>query len=187
MKLTVKKETVIKLFEAMGFKTAKDWNDSRLLRKVKELPELVEEVKIKNPNAKKLLKKLMAAEEVVFAGGGKEKKEKVEPECPSEVAMRKTAKKKPKKKTVTKKKRKVAKKKKTKTKEEPKIEKDAFGSRLGSKQAALNKCLSNKPQSMKELITKAKIKITLYNHLNRLVEKGAVKKNDKCQYFIPKK
>ena len=53
---------------------------------------------------------------------------------------------------------------------------DNFGSRAGSKLALVNAQLSLEPQSMKQLIDKAGVEQTCYNHLNHLVELGLVVK-----------
>ena len=68
-------------------------------------------------------------------------------------------------------------------KKDPKIQEkfghDPFGSRLGSDAAKFNKCLGKKPKTMKELTTEAGISITMYNHVNRLVEEGFAVKEGK--------
>jgi predicted transcriptional regulator len=57
--------------------------------------------------------------------------------------------------------------------------KDRFGSRIGTNNAKVNACLSNKPKTMAELTKEAKIEGTVYTHLGNLIEKGIVEKSEK--------
>lgn len=55
---------------------------------------------------------------------------------------------------------------------------DAFGSLLGSKQAAINAALTAEPQTMKEIVARAGIvDRTFYNHLKRLAAAGKIVKD----------
>ncbi len=61
MALLIRRERIILLYEALGFKTAQNWDDDRLLKKVESLSELTEDVIIKDPEIKKLLDKILKA------------------------------------------------------------------------------------------------------------------------------
>jgi len=141
----MKQETIVKLFEALGFKTAQTWDEPKLQKKVKELPELVDGVKLKNRNAKRILKAILGAKEISIIPAG----QKEEPERASETAMRKTAKKKVAKKKAPGKKNKTVKKgvKTSITKKAPK--------RLNRMAAVVEVLKKNKKISVKELIVAA--------------------------------
>ncbi len=80
------------------------------------------------------------------------------------------AKKKSKKKQVKKTEKKVAEKKT--------VERDKFGSVVGSKNAQINACLSKTtPKSMHRLVKQAKLSGTYYDHLNFLVKQKLVVKS----------
>lgn len=65
-----------------------------------------------------------------------------------------------------------------KSREEP-LPKDEFGNREGSNASAINSALNCEPMSMQELMQKAGIKATCYNHMKKLVASGvAVKTPD---------
>ena len=57
------------------------------------------------------------------------------------------------------------------------VEHDKFGSVVGSKNAAINACLSKTPKSMHRLVTQAKLSGTFYDHSNLLVERKLVVKS----------
>jgi len=103
-----KKSTLIKLFEALGFKTASTWDIERMGKKAKQLPEMVDEEKIKSKKVKSCLVSLMEADVIVVVDDGckspkkevgsdsaKQEPKKKEPE----MAVEETAKKKTKTKT----------------------------------------------------------------------------------------
>ena len=181
MKLTIKKETVVKLFTALGFKTATSWDEKRLQAKIKKLPELVDGVKIRNPKTRAVLKKIMAANKVVF---------KEEPERASEAAMRKTDDGK-KKATKASDNKAGNKKKATKTKAKKPVkkaleeQKDAFGRRLGTQGAKIDEHLSKKPKTIATIAKETKMSTgRISNHMRDLVSKGFVKKNKEGEYFV---
>jgi hypothetical protein len=62
-------------------------------------------------------------------------------------------------------------------KKEP-IERDAFGSKLGSKAAKINSVLTRKPQTMAEIVEKAQLEETAYDYLNRKAAAGLIVKAD---------
>jgi len=64
MALVIKKEKAIKLFKYLGYKTAENWDDKQLAKKLKNLEELTEGVKIKNPKVKKFLTKILNADSI---------------------------------------------------------------------------------------------------------------------------
>jgi len=203
MKLTVKKETVIELFETIGFKTVRTKDDEWLLKKAKELPEIVNAANVKNPKMKRLLKSLANASEIAFKDG-KKKVSKKEDKTPKPTKATRTKKKikqtekktEPKKKKTKQTKRKAVSKtnggkkkkttKKTKAKKTESTGKDIFGTRLSSKMSKVNKCLNENPKSMKELMKQSGIETSFYNHLNGLVKKGLVQRDDNKKYFLKK-
>ncbi len=174
-RLIMKQETVLKLFEALGFKTAKTWSPERLQKKIKQLPDLVDGVKIRNPKVRKILKAIL---DTTAKGGKVVLKSLVEEEIETETKKEKEqemSKKKTKK--VSKKKARVETVKVKKTDVEKKV--DSFGSRVGSKNATLNKCLSKKPKGMAQLVKEAKLSGTFYTHLNQLIDGKFIKKTEK--------
>ncbi len=198
MKLTIKKETVVRLFEALGFKTAKTWDEKRLQAKLKQLPELVEETKVKSPKMKRILKKVLSASEIIFKSEEPERPSEAATAEPDKVTKKKkptaepgkvTKKKKPTaepgKVTKTKKKKTTAKKKEAKTAKKSEVEKDAFGRRLGTQGALIDTKLDKTPKSIKQLVKECKLsKGRISTHLRWLVEKGFVKKDKDGKYSI---
>lgn len=61
MALVIRRERIISLYEALGFKTADNWDDERLIKKIESLEELTEGVKIKDAKIRKLLDKVLKA------------------------------------------------------------------------------------------------------------------------------
>lgn len=55
---------------------------------------------------------------------------------------------------------------------------DKFGTRLGTKQAAINAILSKKPKKMKQIMEEAGMEESFYNYCNALVKEGYVVKTD---------
>lgn len=60
----------------------------------------------------------------------------------------------------------------------PAGETDALGTRLGTNFAKANSVLSKKPKKMSDIVKEAGLSDTCYNHMNRLVKEGKVKKSD---------
>ncbi len=169
--LTIKQATVVRLFEALGFKTAKDWSVAKLRKKVKQLPELADGAKVKNPKAKKALAAILKAKKVDIVPTVSEEPEKVE-------EPRKASKKKAGKEKATKKK---------KASEEKGNEEnvDAFGRRLGTQGAHIDSVLSKKQGMTVEAIAK-KTKLPTGRvsvHMGWLVNKGLVQ-NKAGKYTI---
>ncbi len=54
---------------------------------------------------------------------------------------------------------------------------DAWGSRVGSDQAAANAVITKEPQTMKEIVQKAGLPGTVYGHMNKMCAKGFVVKD----------
>lgn len=176
----LKQITIVRLFEALGFKTSKTWDKERLLKKIKQLPELVDGVKIENPKVKEILVKILRSKKVGIRMTDAEERKQTSKaaveetkDAQEETKETKKTKKKGKKIGNKSEQRKAAKKKNTTE------EKDKFGSPVGSKNATINKCLSNKPKGMKELVTMAKLSGTFYDHLNSLVKKKFIEKTEK--------
>ena len=64
--MKVKRAMVVRLFEELGFKTAKKWDIKRLQAKVRNLPELTDGVRIRSFKVRKILKSLLAVDKVVI-------------------------------------------------------------------------------------------------------------------------
>ena len=185
MRLIIKKRTVVKLFEALGFKTANTWDDSKLMRKINEIPELVEEVEVKNPKVKRLIEKILKASEVVL----KEEKSKRPSEDVEEETQEETQKEK--EKTVSKKSEKSKKKKKAAKKTVVKAvvkEKkgcDAFGRRLGTQGALIDEHLDKNGKSVKQLIEECKLPAARISfHMRSFVHEGFLKKDKDNKYIL---
>ena len=67
-----------------------------------------------------------------------------------------------------------------------KAEKDKFYSIIGSKNDIINKCLSNKPKSMKDLVKAAKLSGNFYDHLSSLAKRKLIEKTEKGFILIGK-
>lgn len=76
MALKIKKSIVVKLFEELGFKTAKSWPTSKLSTKIKKLPELTDGVKIRKPKVKKVLSAILNAKSVKIVDATEEAEDK---------------------------------------------------------------------------------------------------------------
>ena len=186
MRLIIKKRTVVKLFEALGFKTANTWDDSRLMRKINEIPELVEEVEVKNPKVKRLIEKILKASEVIL----KEEKSKRPSEDVEEETQEETQKEK--EKTMSKKSEKSKKKKKAAKKTfanyrfiKKKKGCDAFGRRLGTQGALIDEHLDKKGKSVKQLIEECKLPAARISfHMRSFVHEGFLKKDKDNKYIL---
>ena len=183
MRLIIKKRTVVKLFEALGFKTASTWDDSKLMRKINEIPELVEEVEVKNPKVKRLIEKILKASEVIL----KEEKSKRPSEDVEEETQEEAQKEK--EKTVSKKSEKSKKKaaKETVVKAVVKEKKgyDAFGRRLGTQGALIDEHLDKKGKSVKQLIEECKLPAARISfHMRSFVHEGFLKKDKDNKYIL---
>ena len=192
---SITKTRAIKIFEALGFKTACNWDAARLQKKIENLPNLVEGAKLDDKTQKRInvvLKALkdgrkVAVVDVEDAVADKKRGKAVEDAAQRE-SERKAEKKakgktkvkeddKPVAKAKTKKKtKKKAKKAVVSTKEKKDV--DKFGSRKGSDAAKVNAALGKKPKKMKQLMADAGLESSFYNHLNKLVEAGHVVKSD---------
>ena len=183
MRLIIKKRTVVKLFAALGFKTANTWDDSRLMRKINEIPELVEEVEVKNPKVKRLIEKILKASEVIL----KEEKSKRPSEDVEEETQEEAQKEK--EKTVSKKSEKSKKKaaKETVVKAVVKEKKgyDAFGRRLGTQGALIDEHLDTKGKSVKQLVEECKLPAARISfHMGLFVHEGFLKKDKDNKYIL---
>lgn len=179
-KYQLTKKEAVKIFEALGFKTAEKWNLKKLAAKVATLPELVEGVKAKSPKVRYYLKRIRHAGEVSL----KDERTKAQKagDKATDDAIKKAKGKADKKKVSKKKaaKKKVAKKKKAKAK---KGKVDKFGSREGSNRAKINAALGKTPRTMRQLMDKAKVAYSLNDHLESLLKRKLVKKSDKGYYL----
>ena len=167
--MKIKQETIVKLFEALGFKTASNWNEKELQKKIKKLPEIVDGKTIKSPNVREALKKILDADTVEIDMSAVE----AAPEPEVEITPKPEAKSKKKTKKVAKK---VEKKKKVEGK---KVEVDSFGNREGSIKAKINAVLTKTPKTMEQLLKDAKVDNQQNGHLKNLIDEGFVVKSDK--------
>lgn len=79
--LKMKKETVVRVFEALGYKTAKNWEVERLEKKVNGLSELIKDSKhpdIEDSRTKKALTAILKADKVIIDKPETEKVQEVE-------------------------------------------------------------------------------------------------------------
>jgi len=201
--LTIKRKTAVKIFEALGFKTATKWNAKRMAAKLGNLEDLTDGVDIEDPKMASMIKKIVKADKVIIGESTKTEEAPVEEKKTSKKKSAKKSKKKakkadkevetPKKKKKEKKsakksdKKKSAKKTDKKTSAKDKKGMDSFGSRIGTNNAVINKCISKKPKNMKEIVEQAGLSGSFYNHLNKLAEKGLIKKNDDKKYSLNSK
>ena len=192
---SITKTRAIKIFEALGFKTACNWDVSKLQKKIENLPNLVEGAKLDDKTQKRInvvLKALkdgrkVAVVDVEDAAADKKRGKAVEDAAQRESGRKAEKKAKGKKVEVKEEDKPVAKpksktKKKTKkvvvitSKEKKDV--DKFGSRKGSDAAKVNAALGKKPKKMKQLMADAGLESSFYNHLIKLVEAGHVVKSD---------
>jgi len=186
MTLKVSKSTVVKLFEALDFKTARSWSKERLLKKIKNLSELVDELSVakveKLKKFKKLLDALLKADKVILSDkdvgftkqqADEHKRIKEEKKAAGAEKAKKA------KKTTKKATKKSVKKSKKKAIKKSKKELDEFGSTVGSTNAKVNKVLRKKPQTMKQIMKAVGSSSTFYTHLGSLIKRRLVKKTDK--------
>ena len=170
--LKVKREAVVKLFEHLGFKTAGKWDTKRLVAKIKNLPELTDGVKIRNPKVKKALVAILAADKIVIKTDEDE-----QPEKKSSKVSKKVVKKV--KKTV----KKTVKKKATSKKDSNEVTKDDFGCRLGTQSALINAALEKKGRTLEAIAKTTKLSAArVRSHLRTFTKKGFVKEDNKGRF-----
>jgi len=117
----------------------------------------------KPPTKAKSKKKLSKAEAKAKRNAAKPTKEKAAAKPTKKKATKKTAKK--------------GKKKAAKKSGGP-IGTDKFGNRLGTVAAAFNAALGKKPKTMNQILEEINHNSTIYNHANKLIEAGHIKKTD---------
>lgn len=170
-----------KIFQALGFKTAGNWNEVRLTKKIQNLPDLAEGAKLDDKMQKRvntICNAIKAGKKVVVINLEDVAVDKKRASYVEETVKRDTEKKKEKKAA----KEKKTKKKSTTTKKAKTAGKtgiDKFGSRIGSDTSKINASLSKKPKKMSQLMEDAGVEGTHYTHLNKLIKAGYVKKSDK--------
>ena len=191
---SITKTRAIKIFEALGFKTACNWDAARLQKKIENLPNLVEGAKLDDKTQKRInvvLKALkdgrkVAVVDVEDAAADKKRGKAVEDAAQRESGRKAEKKAKDRKVEVKEDDKPDAKpktKKKTKkvvtTASKEKKDVDKFGARPGSIKAAINAVLTKKPKTMEQLLKDAKVANPQSGHLKNLIEAGHVKKSDK--------
>jgi len=198
--MKVTRDAVVEMFQSIGFKTADQWSAKKIQVKVNNLQEFLADTKLpeeimddKNHLLNKIAKALDADEKVEVEGAEELAESKTSGKPAVTVHKAEKTKKAKKHETETgtqdeeedvKKDKKVV--KTAKTKKADKVvkekkagaEKDKFGCRVGTTAAAINKALTTKPQTMRQLMAKAGSEGTVYNHMKALVEAGHVKKTD---------
>lgn len=147
--MKVKRDEAVVLFVALGFKNAGEWKMTRMLGKIKSLPDTpnIDNKLSKNKNKKlkvlcsKLITAVEAGEDIILTKGKKVGKK-------SEKTKKGTKAKKGKKGTKTKK---GTEDTATKKKRAPKAEPDAFGSRIGTSGSAINLVFIKAPKKVQLL------------------------------------
>lgn len=184
----------IKIFEALGFKTAKQWDRPRLQKKInKGFPEQAEGTKLDRKMQKRVNEILRALKQgrkiivvdVADAAADAKREQEVKDAGKREVARKADKKVKDGKKEkaeVKKTAKKVVAKKQAKkavavAKEKKGVSK--FGSRSGTIKASIDSVLTKKPKTMEQLLKDAKVDNQQNGHLKNLIEAGYVVKSDK--------
>ena len=159
--MVVKKEQIVGMFVALGFKTATAWDDEKLQKNIKKLPDLDEDAAELDKDNKKLyssiVSKLEAEEDIVVEEEKTDKKDKT---AKAEKA--------------TKKEKKASKK----------GEVDKFGFREGSQASKVAACLTAKPKSMSALMEAAGVKVTCYDAFSKLIKAKKIKKTEEGYCLI---
>lgn len=159
--MKVTRTDAVKMFEAMGIKTASKWNDARLSGKLAKVSTMVDEdTELADPASKKLLDAVLAAneaeEEIELAEAGektstkKGKKKAAEAET-TDAPVEKTSKKSTKPET-TEKPAKAAKNGKPKAKTDEDGTKSVYGHRAGTQAATIDDMLF-KGGTMKKMVS----------------------------------
>ena len=197
--LKVKKAEAIELLVALGFKAAKGKKADWLLNRFQEIPDLMEDDgdELELTDAQRALAEGIAEavddeEDILITedkDNSKAKKSKGKAKAKKETKAKGKAKKetkaKAKKETKGKDKAKAKGKDKAKAKKDiAGIGKDKFGSRIGTKAAAMNKCVTKKAKSMATLLEEAGLESTLYNHMNKMVDEGHFVRTDDKEYKL---
>lgn len=158
--MKVSRDDALSLLEALGCKTAAKWDNEKMAKNLGQFAGEATEAEVDKLDKKQasLLKSVLTAEgDIEVTGEAKAGKKN--------------------------------KKKKGKATAEASanghVEKDAFGNRKGSQAARFNAALSKVPQTMAELMKKAKAPATMYNHINGLIKRKLVKKTD-AGYILAK-
>jgi hypothetical protein len=156
----------VALLAELGFATANKWDAAKLKKRLTDIESVVDEdTKPTTKEGEKLLEEIRSAvkdgdefeieddeEEAPAKGKGKGGKKDAKPAAKKEAKKAKPA------------------------KEEAKV--DKFGSREGTNNAKINAALTGKPQKMADIVKKAGLEGTYYNHLNKMVEAGHFVKSD---------
>ena len=190
LRTSVSKNRAIKIFEALGFRTAGKWDAIRLQKKLANLSVLADGADLDRKNRKvvnEILRvqkkgKKVAVIDVENAAADKRLEREVKAAQKSAAAKtkEKKARRAKKEKSAAKKKsKKKAAAKKTAKRVAEKVDLDKFGSRKGSAASKINAALSKKPKKMSQLVKEARVSGTYYEHLNKLIEDRVVKKSDK--------
>lgn len=161
-----------KMFVAMGYAQAEEWNQKRLLAKTVGLASLLDQAnELEEKDDIQLQESVIKAleEGIEITIEGEEK-----------VATEKSEKKGKKDKASATEKTKPTKPKKSSA------EKDKFGSLVGSLANKANSVLSSKPKSMAQIKEEAGLASSMYNHLNGLAKEGKIIKSDEG-YSLAKK
>ncbi len=203
---TVTLSRAVLIFEALGFKTAGGWDVARLQKKLVKLDKLIEGANLDKKTQKRvnaILKAQGAGRTIMVINPEDAAASKVRSKEVGDAAKREETRKEEAKLTRGKKDKKTqenkdkkskdeagrskGKKEKTEKKERKVIEKDKFGSRVGSIQAAINAVLTRKPKTMEQLQKDADVANQQNGHLKNLIEAGFAEKGDKGYSLVSSK
>jgi hypothetical protein len=150
------------LFVALGLKAAKNWKTSRLATQLKKLPELADDdTDLEDKHLQKVLKRVLKASK---ANEDLELEADEEPETEVDPVVRTSG---------------EGGKEKKKKEKKPATEKDRFGTKVGSVKGKINEVLDEKEfKTMKQLCEESGVPIPQYNHINTLIGKGWVEKDE---------
>jgi len=201
---TITKNRAVKIFEALGFKTAGKWDVARLQKKIVKLDTLIEGAELDSKTLKRVNEILRAqtkGRKVAVVDPDDAAADKQRDKGVKDAAKREVIRKAEKKGVTAKKEKsdekKDAKKAKATKKQEKRIvervkgknkkvvsnkkkaETDNFGSRQGTIKFAINAVLTKRPKTMQQILKDAKVKNQQTGHLKDLIDAGYVKKGDK--------
>lgn len=174
--MEIERKDAIALLEELNFATASGWNNKRLSVKLKALGKMdPESLSVESGDNETLLSEVLTAiegdEDITITG-----------DDVADAGSKKGKKDKDKKGKKDKEGDKGGKETKAKKEATPK---DRFNMRLGTRAAEINKALTKKPQTMKEIVERSGVKPPIHSHMQKLLAQGFVKKDKEGKYFVP--
>jgi hypothetical protein len=191
--LELSRKKAVRLFKQMGFKTAGNWTNAQLQRKLKNIPDLMEFIRLDTFKMKKTFSKITRADSVVIIDSEKINTNKEKETSKMATKKKKTSKKKSKKKVevksdaVDRKAEKLAEEKKAKTtkkessKKSKKKSKNKVLDKLSLANAPIKK--SGKKSKKKDVKKTGKKKKDAKKVEKKTTEKKTQKKGIKSQVF----